>query len=130
MRSRRFSVVRRQPQMGRRNQRHDAGEAEELHGDVGDDRAGTAEQVADRRRGRVVEAGIGDRPGHQRRAGGDERGEHAEADELRRSPLRRLPQRVGQVVQKRERRGAHRSTARPGPRRTRAAQPERLGGAS
>ena len=47
------------PERGR-DQRGDAGEPEELHGDIGDDRAGAAEEIVDRRRRGVIEAGVGD----------------------------------------------------------------------
>ena len=130
MRSRRFSVVRRQPQWAGGISATTQARPKNCMATSATTAPGRPSRLWIGVDGRVVEAGVGDRPGHQRRAGGDQRGEHAEADELRRPPLRRLPQRVGQVVQKRERRGAHRSTARPQPWRTHAALPEMLGGAS
>ena len=56
-------MISRHPQYAGAIERERAGEAEELHRDIGDDGAGLAEQIVDRRRGRVIEAGVGDRPG-------------------------------------------------------------------
>ena len=98
------------PERGRRQQRR-GGKADELHHEVGGDRAGRAEKIVDARVGRVIEAGIADRPGQQREAEAGHAGERAEAGDLGRPPLRKLPHRGGHVVDKRERRRTHRTLA-------------------
>ena len=55
---------------GGRGEQGRRGKADKLHHEVGGDRARSAEKIVDARVGRVVEAGIADRPGQQRKRRG------------------------------------------------------------
>ncbi len=85
------------PERGRRQQGH-RGKAEELHHEVGGDRAGNAEKIVDARVGRMIEAGIADRPGQQREDQAGHAGERDQASDFGRPPLRKLPHRSGNLV--------------------------------
>ena len=98
------------PERGRRQQRR-RGEADELHHQVGGNRARRAEKVMDARVGGVIEARVADRPGQEREAEAGHAEERAQAGNLGRPPLREIPHRGGHVVDKRERCRTHRKLA-------------------
>ncbi|MGY4366746.1 hypothetical protein ACVW1A_002811 [Bradyrhizobium sp. LB1.3] len=77
---------------------HDRAEPEDLHRKVGADRAGIAENVADRPRRRVAEARILHRPGHHRRRGDARQGDQAETAELAHTPRQPLADRGRQMA--------------------------------
>ena len=87
------------PEGGRRQQGR-RGKADELHHEVGGDRAGSAEKIVDARVRRVIETGIADRPGQQREGQAGHAGERDQASDFGRPPLRELPHRGGHVVDK------------------------------
>ncbi len=94
------------PEGGRR-ERGDTGEAEQLHGDVGGDRARLAQEVVDWRAGRMIEARVGDRPGEKGKAEPHNTGERGEAHHLGRAALRKFAHRRWQIIEHRERRRTH-----------------------
>ena len=100
------------PEGGRR-ERGDGAEPQHLHDDIGGDRARGAEQIVDRRVGRVIEARIGDGPGEERKAERADASERAEAQDLGRPAFRKLAQRRGQIVENREGRRTHGSLVGP-----------------
>ena len=116
------------PERGRRQQRN-RGKADELHHEVGGDRARGAEEVVDAGVCRVIEARIADRPGQKREAQAGHAGERAQSGDLGRPPLREIPHRGGHVVDKRERRRTHRRLAGSS-RRDRAPSRQTLGPSS
>ena len=77
-----------------RRQQHDGGEAEQLHRQIGEDRAGEAEQVAHRRLRRVAERGILHRPGGERDGGEERQRDQRQSGELAQAP----PQDVAEVL--------------------------------
>ena len=81
-----------------RQDQHDRAEAEDLHQQIGADRAGIAEDVADRARGGVAEARVLHRPRHQR--GGSDAGQRdqAEACEFAQAPRQRVADRGRQMA--------------------------------
>ena len=87
------------PERGRGEQGR-RGKADKLHHQVGGDRAWSAEKIVDARVGRVVEAGIADRPGQQRKGQAGHAGERDEASDFGRPPLRELAHRSGHLVDK------------------------------
>ena len=112
-RSSRRSVTSRQPQKAGGGERRDAGEAEQLHRDVGGDRARRARADCGPARGRVIEARIGDRPGQQReRRAPATPPSAARPASLGRPPLRQFAHRRGQIVENRECRRTHGRPAR------------------
>ncbi len=90
------------PDHRRKQQRHDA-EPEQLHQQIGEHGAGAAEPVADGAAGRIVQAGIVDRPGGERQRDRAHQSEQAEAGDLGRTPRQKLPRRIGQAVHQRGR---------------------------
>ena len=95
---------------GWRRQRDDAGHADELHGDIGADRAGLTQPIVNRGRCRVIEAGVLDRPAQQGERTSGDSGEDRSAQHLGRPAPRDFTHRVGQVVEQRECRGTHCAT--------------------
>ncbi len=86
------------PQGQRRDQREGA-EAEHLHGEVGRNRARPPQQVANRRIGRVVEAGVGDRPCGERRRQPSGQSGQAQANQLKSPPREKGAGRLGEVIE-------------------------------
>ncbi len=77
---------------------HDRAEPENLHQQIGADRAGIADDVADRARGGVAEAWILHRPGHQRRRRDAGKRDQGQARELAQAPRQRLADRGRQMA--------------------------------
>ncbi len=96
------------PAPERRNREQQrAAEAEKLHHQIGGDGAGAAEPVVSRRRRRMVEARIARRPGEQRNRTCRNADQQRHADDFRDTALRKLAQRVRQIVDEGEGRGTH-----------------------
>ncbi len=87
------------PERRRRQQGH-RGKADELHHEVGGDRARSAEKIVDALVRRVVETGIADRPSRERKGEARHAGEREEASDFGRPPLRELSHRSGHMVDK------------------------------
>ena len=77
---------------------HDGAEADDLHQQIGADRAGIAENVADRARGGVAEAGILHRPGHQRSRCHAGQRDQRKPGQFAQAPRQRLADRRRQVA--------------------------------
>ena len=93
------------------HQHRESGDAEDLHYQVGDDRAVGSERIMDVRRRRVIEAGIDDRPGHQRHGERRKPQEERGADEFGHATYKEDAHRLRNVVEgRRAGRRAH-----PGP---------------
>ena len=108
---------------GERHGEGDRAEPEELHREVGHDRARTLEEVADRRRGGVVEARVVDRPGRERRDRRAGQGDQAKAHDLHRPTAQEGAQRVRKVVERRGSAGGSHAGSRLG-RGVEAANPK------
>ncbi len=90
-------------------------EPEELHREVGDDRARQAEEVAHRGVGGVVEARILDRPGRERRRDDARKADQAKPAKLGRPALEEGPEGLGEILVGRGTAGrAHRTRDRVG----------------
>ena len=87
------------PERGR-GQQGRRGEADELHHEIGGDRARSAEKIVDALVRRVIETGIADRPGQQREGQAGHAGERDKASDFGRPPLRELPHRSRHMVDK------------------------------
>ena len=81
-----------------RRQHGDAGQASQLHHQIGGDGAGRAKQVADGSARGMIEAGILDRPGHQRQAHGDTGCQQQQAGDFSSPPRQKNPQPFRNVI--------------------------------
>ncbi len=93
-------AVGQEPPAPHRQGQHDGerGEPEQLHQQIGDHRAGPAEQVVDLGVGGVGQAGIARRPAHHRHQREHRRAQHHRAADLRGPAPDRRPHRLGDEV--------------------------------
>ena len=104
-----------QPQTAIGVRSSDGREPEELHREVGDDRARQPEEVADSGVGGVVEARILDRPGGERRRDDAREADQAKPAKLGRPALEEGAKRLGEILIRRGTAGrAHRTADRVG----------------